>query len=133
VTRNGGYRGDIGDGTVFKVSPSGTFTTLHVFRGTDGESPLGILFQATDGDLYGTTADGGSGNGTGINGGTLFKMTLSGQFSTLYTFCDQTNCTDGDGPVGGVIQGKDGDLYGTTGIGGSDFDGVVYRWTLHGE
>ena len=103
-------------GTVFKITPTGTLTTLYSFCSksgcTSGYYPQ-VLLQATDGDFYGTTADGGA-NG----GGTVFKITPSGALTTLYTFCSQSGCADGETPTAGLIQATDGDFYGTTFLGG---------------
>ena len=98
-------------GSVFKVTPNGSLTQLHVFNGTDGNIPLGQLLLATDGNFYGTTEEGGA-----YAGGTVFKMTPSGALTSLYSFCSdpQDNCPDGDGPASGVMQASDGTLYGTT-------------------
>jgi uncharacterized repeat protein (TIGR03803 family) len=93
--------------------PAQTFTVLHSFDGTDGEQPNAGLVQATDGNLYGTTES------AGANGyGTVFKISPSGTFTTLYSFCSQSSCTDGMNP-GPVIQGSDGNFYGTTRQGGT--------------
>jgi uncharacterized repeat protein (TIGR03803 family) len=72
-----------GDGTVFKITPSGTLTTLHSFDGTDGFSPIAGLIQGTDGNFYGTTQYGGANSCTDVGGavyscGTIFKITPSG-------------------------------------------------------
>jgi len=109
-------------GTVFKITPSGTFTTLHSFDGTDGDGPYGFLFQATNGDIYGTVQDGGA-NLTlcgGFGCGTVFKITPTGTLTTLYNFCVQTNCTDGSVPLTNLVQAADGDFYGTTYSGGAN-------------
>jgi uncharacterized repeat protein (TIGR03803 family) len=121
--------GAIGYGTVFKITPNGTLTTLHSFAGypTDGASPYAGLIQATNGDLYGTTTAGGA-NG----GGTAFKITLSGTLTTLYSFCSRSGCTDGEGPVAGVVQATNGDLYGITNQGGADGYGTVFKITPSG-
>jgi uncharacterized repeat protein (TIGR03803 family) len=109
---NSGYAG-----TVFKLTPSGTFTTLHSFGSGDGAEPRAALIQATDGNFYGTT----SGAGFGLDG-TIFKITPSGTFSTLFTF----NGTNGENPFSTLIEGANGDLYGTTSLGGADGDGTVF-------
>ena len=120
-------------GTVFKITPSGMLTTLYNFCSqtncTDGANPyLGNLVQATNGDLYGTTYDGGANNY-----GTVFKITPSGALATIYSFCSQTNCTDGANPVAGLIQATDGDLYGTTYLGGANGNyGTIFKIAPNG-
>ena len=106
VTTSGGASGD---GTVFKITPSGEFTLLHSFMGSDGAEPNGTLLLASDGNFYGTTTSQGSNHG-----GTLFRITSSGAFTTIYNFCSLGACHDGSGPFGGLMQGTDGYLYGTT-------------------
>jgi uncharacterized repeat protein (TIGR03803 family) len=117
-------------GTVFRITPSGTLTTLHRFCRqeespcTDGEAPS-ALFQATDGNFYGT-ADGGGAN----NDGTIFKITQSGTLTTLYNFCSQSGCTDGSFPGAALVQDTNGTLYGTTEAGGTSNDGVVFSLSV---
>jgi uncharacterized repeat protein (TIGR03803 family) len=117
TTEGGGANGY---GTVFKITPGGTLTTLYSFCAqsgcTDGENPYGALVQATNGYLYGTT-EGGGANG---NYGTVFKITPGGTLTTLYSFCAQSGCTDGENPNGALVQGTDGNLYGTAGDGGAN-------------
>jgi uncharacterized repeat protein (TIGR03803 family) len=108
-----------GYGTVFKITPTGTLTTLHVFEGTDGDGPLGVI-QGTDGNFYGTTSGGG-----GSNDGTLFKMTPAGTLITLYSF----DGTDGELP-NGLLQASGGPFYGTTEIGGANKDGTVFSFAI---
>lgn len=111
-------------GTVFKISPAGTLTTLHKFNYTDGAFPSAGLVQATDGNLYGTTQGGGS-----TGNGTVFKITPAGNLTTLYSFCAQSGCPDGSEPLVSLVQGADGNLYGTTyygGIGGNCLFGGSY-------
>ena len=115
------------DGTVFKKSPSGTLTTLHNFGGADGSQPLAGLAAGSDGNFYGTTNLGGS-----HNGGSVFKVTTSGQFTILHSFCSKAACADGQNPYAGLIQATDGDLYGTTLLGGSHGDGTVFKITKGG-
>ncbi len=112
-------------GTVFKITPGGTFTTLYSFCSssgcTDGSDPEALVVQATDGDLYGATTQGGANND-----GTVFKITPGGALTTLYTFCYMSNCTDGGGPTAGLVQGTNGDLYGTTSWLGGSYNGTVF-------
>lgn len=106
-----------GCGTVFKITPEGKLTTLHIFKGTDGASPGGSLVQAADGNFYGTTF-GFLACNVSSECGTVFKITPSGRLTTLYRFCTQANCTDGTHPIAGLIQATDGNFYGTTFAGG---------------
>jgi uncharacterized repeat protein (TIGR03803 family) len=108
------------------ASPAQTLTTLVTFDGTNGAGPYGALLQATDGNLYGTTAGGGA-NGAG----TVFKITPSGTLKMLYSFCAQGGCTDGEGPEGLLVQATDGNFYGTTLHGGANGYGTVFKIT-HG-
>jgi uncharacterized repeat protein (TIGR03803 family) len=112
-------------GTVFKITPSGTLTTLYSFDGKDGEWPYAGLVQATDGNFYGATAYGGA-NG----GGTVFKITPSGALTTLYNFCSQANCTDGEYPDAALLQDTNGTLYGTTAAGGAYNGGTVFSLSV---
>jgi uncharacterized repeat protein (TIGR03803 family) len=124
-TGNGGGNCATNCGTVFKITPSGTLTTLHNFNWTDGASPLGTLLLATNGNFYGTTQSGGS-----VGAGTLFKITPSGTLTTLHNF---TNAgADGGLPAGALIQATDGNLYGTTWTGGTNNDGTVFKMTPSG-
>ncbi|MFZ0285720.1 MAG: choice-of-anchor tandem repeat GloVer-containing protein [Terriglobales bacterium] len=101
-------------GTVFRISPAGALTTLYTFDGTNGDAPFAGLIQAKDGNFYGTTYDGGA-----YGGGTVFKITREGNLTTLYSFCSQPKCADGYVLKGGVVQGVDGNFYGTTEFGGT--------------
>ncbi|HKN00965.1 MAG TPA: choice-of-anchor tandem repeat GloVer-containing protein [Candidatus Binataceae bacterium] len=116
-------------GTVFKITPSGTLTTLYSFCSqadcTDGASPNGVI-QGGDGNFYGTTTDGGANR----IGGTVFKITPSGTLTTLYSFCP--DCSDGASP-NGVIQGGDGNFYGTTTGGPGNEVSTVFKLTPSGK
>jgi len=106
---------------VFRITPSGTLTTLYTFTGgSDGGFPTGVLAQGTDGNFYGTTF--------GISGsaanGTVFVITPSGSLTTLYTF---TGANDGGKPLGGLTLGNDGNFYGTTNSGGSGGGGTIFQ------
>jgi uncharacterized repeat protein (TIGR03803 family) len=110
-----------GCGTVFKITPGGTLTTLHSFDKSDGGNPVAGLIQGTDGNFYGTTEYGGAkscvdGSGINIGCGTIFKITPSGTLTTLHSFDN----TDGSVPVGRLVQGTDGNFYGTTNQGGAN-------------
>jgi uncharacterized repeat protein (TIGR03803 family) len=88
---------------------------------TGRKNPLAELVQATDGNLYGTTFLGGANNS-----GTIFKISLGGTLTTLYSFCAQPGCTDGTEPTGGLLQATNGILYGTTSAGGTEDYGTVF-------
>jgi uncharacterized repeat protein (TIGR03803 family) len=115
--------GAYGFGTVFKVTPSGTLTTLHSFENTDGAYPEAGLVQGTDGNFYGTASAGGL-SGCGVleedGCGTVFKITAEGAFATLHIFDE----TGGYGPLSGLVQGPNGNFYGTAYYGGVNCDPV---------
>jgi uncharacterized repeat protein (TIGR03803 family) len=120
TTSEGGTTCVVGCGTVFRITLGGTLTTLHSFDLTDGAFPFAGLIQASDGNFYGTTDEGGPyGNACGAGCGTIFKITCDGALNTLYSFCSQPNCADGSTPYAGLIQAADGNFYGTTGSGGT--------------
>ena len=134
------YTGGVhSDGTVFMISSAGALATLHTFSGSDGNEPSALIL-ATDGNFYGTTIMGGGQSCPRGNGlcGTIFRITPGGAFSTVYTFCSQANCTDGFFPAAALVQGKDGNLYGTTEHGGvagqcgSMGCGTIFKITLSG-
>src|SRR5271165_1737062 len=124
---DGNFYGTTSGNTIFKITPEGMLTTLHTFNGTDGSEPYAGLLQASDGNFYGTTSQGGGNK----SGGTVFKITPSGMLTTLYSFCSQMGCTDGEGPSGVLAQGIDGNFYGTTGEGGTGV-GTVFKITPSG-
>jgi uncharacterized repeat protein (TIGR03803 family) len=120
-------------GTVFKITPDGVLTTLYLFCSqsgcTDGSAPMGGVVQGSDGSLYGTTQFGGANNE-----GTVFKIAPDGSnFTTLYSFCSQSNCTDGSQPYAGLVQGSDGNFYGTTSSGEAGAGpGTIFKITPGG-
>jgi uncharacterized repeat protein (TIGR03803 family) len=117
-----------------------TFTSLYSFCSktncSDGDGVTAPLVQGTDGNLYGETVFGGS-IGTSYCGsigcGTIFKMTPQGKFTTLYTFCLSSPCTDGAGPAGGLVLATDGNFYGVTDGGGANNWGTVFKITPAGK
>jgi uncharacterized repeat protein (TIGR03803 family) len=133
TTQNGG---SLGYGTVFQTSPNGLVTTLVNFRGSTGTHPYGGLIQCSDGNFYGTTYGGGSGTNcyfTTVSCGTLYRMTPSG---TLTTLVNLTNSI-GAYPYAELVQGSDGNFYGTTSRGGSSLNcsggcGTVLQLTPSG-
>ena len=118
-------------GTVFEVTSTGTLTSLYSFCSlancADGSHPYAGLMQGLDGDFYGTTYDGGA-----HGGGSVFKITAAGGLTTLYSFCSLAACADGSHPYGSVVQGADGNFYGTTYTGGATNQGTVFRLTGEG-
>jgi uncharacterized repeat protein (TIGR03803 family) len=132
LATNGDFYGTTADGgayangTVFKITPSGTLTTLHSFDITDGAGPQGLI-QATNGNFYGTTISGGA-----TDNGTVFQITPSGTLTTLYNFCSLTNCTDGTQAFGELTQATDGNLFGTTAYGGNVGLGTIFKITTSG-
>ena len=125
------WGGSQDSGTVFKITSSGSLTTLHSFcslaKCADGANPHAALMIGSDGNFYGTTSGAGTGNAGGV-----FKLTPTGAFTALYSFCSQTNCADGSSPEGGVIQWTDGNFYGTTSAGGSVGASTVFKLTPSG-
>jgi uncharacterized repeat protein (TIGR03803 family) len=113
-------------GTVFRISPSGSLTTLYSFNShSNGYSPGAALMQGNDGNFYGTTTEAGTNNS-----GTVFQITPSGGLKTLHTFGSFVG--DGSKPVAGLVQGNDGNFYGTTSVGGTNDNGTVFQITSSG-
>ena len=139
LASNGNFYGVTGDGgaqnagTIFKITPKGEFRTLHSFNRSDGSTP-NPLIQATNGNLYGTTLGGGTNNS-----GVIFELTAEGQFQVLYNFCSQVNCSDGANPYAPLMEGSDGNFYGTTAFGGVQINqgslgfGTVFQITPAGQ
>ena len=117
------YAVDEGPGTVFRMTTNGVLTTLAYFDTTNGDSPDAPLVQGRDGNFYGTTSGGGT-NGAG----TVFRITPNGELTSLYSFA-AGSCQSQE-PMAGLVQGSDGNFYGTTGGGGTFGYGTVYRLTL---
>jgi len=133
-------------GTIFTLTPNGNLLTLHNFcsqpKCADGYQGNGLLL-ASDGSFYGTTSLGGSYTSRPCqrNGcGTIFKIDPDGTFTVLHTFCTEAGCPDGNQP-GHLIQGTDGNFYGTTSLGGANSScpnsangcGTVYQLTPSGQ
>jgi uncharacterized repeat protein (TIGR03803 family) len=116
-------------GSIFRITTGDAFEIFHAFDCTDGGSPASGLIQATDGKLYGTTYIGGS-NTTCNNGcGTLFKISLKGSLTTVYNF----DLTHGANPNSAMVEGSDGNLYGTTYGGGTNGGwGTIFRLSANG-
>jgi uncharacterized repeat protein (TIGR03803 family) len=125
------YQGGANDaGTVFKINPDGVETLLHSFgkSTTDGNYPVSSLIQGKDGNFYGMTSQGGA---LGI--GVVFKITPAGVETVLHSFTGSTTTpVDGSTPHGSLIQGTDGNFYGTTQQGGANNAGTVFMMTPSG-
>ena len=119
ITCGGGANGQ---GAVFNISPGAVFTLLHSFStaATDGECPFGALVEGTDGNFYGTSTGGGA-----SGQGTIYEITSAGVFSLLHSFSNAA--TDGENPDAGLVQGTDGNFYGTTYGGGANGDGTIFK------
>jgi uncharacterized repeat protein (TIGR03803 family) len=135
TTRSGGANFT---GTIFVISPSGSFSNLHTFAAQttnssghltslDGATPTGALAEGTDGNFYGTTQSGGT-NGTG----TIFQITPGGAFTSLYSFSRSGAglvTTSGAVP-NALVLGSKGTFYGTTQQGGVDNSGTFFKFTI---
>jgi uncharacterized repeat protein (TIGR03803 family) len=133
VTYGGGANSQ---GSIFKVTTAGVLTTIHSFCAKancpDGQNPGSQLWVGSDGNFYGSAPGGGNAS---YSAGVVFKITPSGTYTVLYTFCNLgTYCYDGEGPMGPLVQSSTGSLYGTTGLGGahlfSNGSGTVYEVAL---
>lgn len=131
--------GDGQRGTVYRISPTGTFSVIHHFRGgrDDGSTPEGQLIVGADDKLYGTTMLGGSNDR-----GTIYRISTSGQYEQLYSFPALRNFNDiglatnstGANPRAGLMRSDlDGSYYGTTYQGGAGGNGTLYRMTADGN
>ncbi len=119
-------------GTVFRVESNGTSKLLYAFCTKsgcpDGRFPEAALVQGANGNLYGTTTE----NGMPQAAGTVFEISPAGTLTTLYSFCLQTGCPDGDRPMAALIQATNGNFYGTTSGGGAYGEGTVFEITPGG-
>ncbi len=127
TTQNGGSNNF---GTVFKIGTNGTgYVVLHHFAGVsaqDGRLPIGQLIQVSDGLLYGTTYYGGTNDV-----GSIFSLNTNGSsFSVMLNFATGAG---GCQPWGGLAEGTNGILYGTTRLGGSNDVGTVFRINKDGS
>lgn len=127
---NGGNNGN-STGTFFQVTPAGALTVLHYFDGlssgtSDGCNPEGVPMQAADGNFYGTAKVCGL-----YNGGMAYKITTAGAFTPIHAFAG--GATDAQNPQGALIQGGDGNLWGTSYAGGPTGSGTVFKMTLAGN
>jgi uncharacterized repeat protein (TIGR03803 family) len=129
------FGGSADDGTIYKITPATatvacTITTLHVFKGTDGAQPgSNNLVFGKDGNIYGTTQAGGA-HGAGV----VFQMTPAGAYKVLHSFNPNPGSggADGGSPMAGLLLASDGNLYGTTMVGGDQGGGTVFSITPTG-
>jgi uncharacterized repeat protein (TIGR03803 family) len=140
TTQSGGKYISGGGGVVFKLTPNQdgadwTQTTLYTFcaqsQCADGSVPNSLIMDAA-GNLYGTTAYGGTSFAGGMGAGTVFKLmpTANGWTETvLYNFASRLYVVDGKVPLGMLIMDSAGSLYGTTFLGGTNNAGTVFRVT----
>lgn len=136
TTQNGGNTGcyeELGCGVVFKINSAGKETILYAFSGySDGAHPDSTLLIDAQGNVYGTTYDGGTGYESS-GGGVIFKIDPSGHETVLYAF---TKGTDGGAPSGQIVRDEEGNIYGTTQFAGnSNFCygggcGTVYKFNV---
>jgi uncharacterized repeat protein (TIGR03803 family) len=128
--------GGLGYGTIFKMTPAGVLTTIYTFTGlvADGGGSYAGLVEGSDGSFYGTTNNADSGYYISI--GTVFKLAPDGTFTNLYTF---RGGNDGNNPDGALVEGADGNFYGSTHNGGlfrddddDEGQGVLYKITPAG-
>lgn len=120
-------------GTVFEITPNGELTTLYIFCSRpnciDGARPFSGLVEARNGNFYGMTYRGGT-----HNAGTIFEITPEGKLTTLHSFCSEVNCGDGEAPLlNTLVQGRNGNFYGTTPTGGAYGFGIVFEITRTGK
>jgi uncharacterized repeat protein (TIGR03803 family) len=114
-----------GFGELFRATLAGAVTTIHIFtNGLDGGTPQTGLMQASDGNIYGTTSQGGA-----ASGGTIFRVTPTDAFTTMHHFI-LSDGIDPETSSPGLMQGSDGKLYGVTTSGGASNGGTLYSYDL---
>lgn len=121
TTSQGGL---MGDGLAFRLTTSGDLTLLGEFDGTNGNQPRGSMIQAADGNFYGITLGGTAGYGS------VFKLTPDGDLTTFADFSGDDE--EAHSPQAGLVQGSDGNFYGTTETGGAEDRGAAYKVTPDG-
>lgn len=139
TTTDGGPYGSTGYGVLYRITPAGKLTVIYNFCSqpncADGWDPTSVPILGRDGNLYGVTAQGGSSAGVSSGSGTMYKMTLGGKITTLFTFCAMLPCSDGQSPTGLVLAG-DGTFYGTTSVvpnSNGGFGGTIFSLSPKGD
>jgi len=139
ANNNGTFCPNVGCGTVFEITPAGKLTTLYNFCAqtncADGVNPSRLV-QATNGNFFGVTANGGIDNGDQgcpLGCGTVFEITPKGKLTTIHSFCSETNCTDGELPQAGLVQASNGNFFGVTFYGSNIGVGNVFEITAGGS
>lgn len=130
VTAGGGNAPCVG-GVFYKLTLQGKLTVLYNFGQTctDGQWPQGVTL-GSDGNFYGATVYGGNSDDSP---GIIFKVTPTGKYTELHSFCSQMNCADGEKPFSPPVEGNDGNFYGATTTGGTNGGGVIYKITSSGH
>jgi uncharacterized repeat protein (TIGR03803 family) len=119
--------GTEGEGSFFRLTPSGVTTSLYSFcpeasSCPSGRGPAYTLTQGADGSFYSVTRGGGA-NSEGV----VYKISSTGAYSAIYSFCAKASCADGSTPESALILGSDGNFYGTTLYGGANNYGTVFK------
>jgi len=112
-------------GIVYALTPAGSETVLYNFGATaqDALDPAAPVILDSQGNLYGTSAEGGT-----SGAGAIFRLTSGGQETILHSFCLKRNCTDGENPqTGALLLDSQGNLFGTAPFGGKTDTGIVYE------
>ena len=114
-----------GYGTIYRMTTNGAVSLIYTFaNGSLGGIPFGALVQGTNGYLYATTSSGGN-NGDGV----ILRTTTNGNSVEAWSL---TNSTTGSSPQTGLVQGRDGNFYGTALYGGAYGYGTVFKLTASG-
>ncbi len=120
--------GDVNLGAVFRIDTSGKYTVLHSFDGAKGSDPRSGVIYGRDGKFYGTTYSGGSNNA-----GTIYQLDISNTAPVYTVLHHFTSGVNGGYPIAGLLQGRDGKLYGTTALGGGNTsDGTIFQLDIRG-
>jgi uncharacterized repeat protein (TIGR03803 family) len=125
------WGGSLSWGTAFKLSNDGRgYAALHSFGSAfhDGAAPNSMI-EGKDGELYGTTRSGGEGVsiGSARGSGTIFRLNKDGTGYTVLKWFSGNTWSEPSGPIGALVEGNDGLLYGVTEGGGADDEGTVFR------